>query len=145
MRKLCLLLLLSGLFVSAGYCQVKTRHRYHKAAKDAHHKNQSHVRYGTASFYATKFNGRKTASGEIYSSSKKTAACNVFPLHTWIRVTNLRNNRSVIVKINDRLYSKNKRLVDLSKSGARELGYTGRGLTRVKVEALPGYQLSGTQ
>jgi rare lipoprotein A len=92
--------------------------------------------YGIASFYADKFNGRPTANGEIYSHSKFTAACNVLPLGTWIRVTNLRNNRSIIVKTNDRLHPRMKRIVDLSKSAAQKLGYIGRGLTQVKVEVL---------
>lgn len=94
------------------------------------------VYYGVASYYADKFNGRSTASGEIYSHTKKTAACNVLPLGTWIRVTNLRNDRSIVLKINDRLHAKNNRLVDLTKSAAQNLGYVGRGLTRVKVEVL---------
>ena len=94
------------------------------------------VYYGIASYYADKFNGRETASGEIYSHSKSTAACNVLPLGTWIRVTNLRNGKSVILKINDRLHAKNNRVVDLTKSAAQKLGYAGRGLTRVKVEVL---------
>jgi len=94
------------------------------------------VYYGVASYYADKFNGRETASGEIYSHSKSTAACNVLPLGTWIRVTNLRNGKSIILKINDRLHAKNNRLVDLTKSAAQKLGYAGRGLTRVKVEVL---------
>ncbi len=102
------------------------------------------IKYGTASFYAKKFNGRKTATGEIYNSTKYTAACNVLPLNTWIKVTNLRNKRSVIVKINDRMHPKNKRLVDLSKAAAQKLGYTGRGLTRVKVEVLNNFQLSAS-
>lgn len=97
-------------------------------------KDQGKVRYGVASYYADKFNGRRTANGEIYHSGKLTAACNVLPFNTWIRVTNLRNKRSVIVKINDRLHFKNKRLVDLSKAAARELGYIGHGLARVKIE-----------
>lgn len=94
------------------------------------------VYYGVASYYADKFNGRETASGEIYSHSKSTAACNVLPLGTWIRVTNLRNSKSVILKVNDRLHAKNNRVVDLTKSAAQKLGYAGRGLTRVKVEVL---------
>src|SRR4051794_40979336 len=56
------------------------------------------ILFGTASYYADKFNGRETANGEIYDGNKMTAACNVLPLGTWIRVTNLNNNRSVIVK-----------------------------------------------
>src|SRR5687767_12868265 len=58
------------------------------------------VLFGTASYYADKFNGRQTANGESYSHKKATAACNVLPLGTWIRVTNMKNKRSVIVKVN---------------------------------------------
>lgn len=94
------------------------------------------VFYGQASFYSNKFNGRKTASGEIFSQSKMTCACNVVKLGTWLRVTNLRNGRSVVVKSNDRLHTKMKRVVDLTSSAAKKLGYTKAGLTRVKVEVL---------
>jgi len=92
--------------------------------------------YGTASFYSNSFNGKKTANGEIYSQKKMTAACNVLPLGTWIRVTNLRNGRSVLVKTNDRLHSRMKRVVDLSRSAAEKLNYVKSGLTRVRVEVL---------
>jgi len=92
------------------------------------------ILYGTASFYADKFEGRRTANGEIFSQKKLTAACNVLPLGTWVRVTNLRNNRSVIVKINDRMHPRMKRVVDLSHAAAIKLGYTKAGLVRVKVE-----------
>jgi rare lipoprotein A len=94
------------------------------------------VLYGTASYYSNKFVGRKTADGEIFSQEKMTAACNVLPLGTWIKVTNLRNGRSVTVKINDRLHSKMKRVVDLTRSGAKKLGFINAGITRVKVEVL---------
>src|SRR5437868_2949617 len=94
------------------------------------------VLYGTASYYAEKFNGRQTANGDIYDGKKMTAACNVLPLGTWIRVTNLSNNRSVVVRTNDRLHIRMKRIVDLSRSAAEKLGYIGRGLTKVKVEVL---------
>lgn len=94
------------------------------------------ILYGTASFYANKFVGRKTANGEIFSQDKMTAACNVLPLGTWIKVTNLRNKRSVIVKVNDRLHSKTRRLVDLTRSAARNLGFIHSGIIRVKVEVL---------
>ena len=94
------------------------------------------VLYGTASYYAEKFNGRETANGEIYDSRKMTAACNVLPLGTWIRVTNLMNNRSVVVKTNDHLHIRMKRIVDLSRAAAEKLGYIGRGLTKVRVEVL---------
>ena len=95
-----------------------------------------------ASFYAAKFHGRKTASGEIYRNEILSAACNVLPLNTWIRITNLANNNSIIAKINDRLHPKNKRLIDLSKSAATQLGYVSSGLTNVKVEVLKDYDPS---
>jgi rare lipoprotein A len=94
------------------------------------------VLFGTASYYADKFNGRQTANGESYDHKKPTAACNVLPLGTWIRVTNLQNGRRVVVRVNDRLHPKMKRIVDLSRSSAEHLGYTGMGLTEVKVEVM---------
>ena len=94
------------------------------------------IKYGIASYYAEKFNGRKTATGEIYSSAKLSAACNILPLGTWIKVTNIKNDKSVVVRVNDRLHPKNPRLIDLSRLAARQLGYTEAGLTRVKVEVL---------
>jgi len=139
MKKLFLSLVVLSIFFPGLYAQEKT-HFPATATKSSVKKNI--IKYGIASFYAKKFNGRQTASGDIYNSTKYTAACNVLPLHTWVRVTNLRNEKSVIVIINDRLHPKNKRLVDLSRSAAQALAYTGRGLTRVKVEVLPDSQLS---
>lgn len=91
---------------------------------------------GVASYYHSKFQGRITASGELYDQDKLTAAHNRLPMGTMIRVTNLRNKRSIVVKVNDRLHHRNQRLVDLSRAAAIKLGYIGRGITRVKVEVL---------
>jgi peptidoglycan lytic transglycosylase len=102
--------------------------------KNQSKKTPSH--YGTASFYANKFNGRKTANGEIFSQQKMTGACNIISLNTWVKVTNLHNKKQVIVKINDRMHRDNKRLIDLSRTAASQLGYTGHGLAKVKVEVL---------
>ena len=99
-------------------------------------KKSAKIQYGTASFYAGKFQGRKTAIGEPYDQNKMTCAHNSLPLGTWIKVTNLRNHKSVYVRVTDRLHHKNKRLVDLSRAAAAKLGYLKRGLTRVKVEVL---------
>ncbi len=98
--------------------------------------NNAKVQYGIASYYSPKFNGRRTANGEIYNHKKLTAAHNGLPLGTWIRVTNQRNGRSVIVKVNDRLHHNNTRLVDMSGAAAKKLGFTSRGLTKVKLEVL---------
>ena len=92
--------------------------------------------YGLASFYGNKFIGKKTANGEIFSQEKFTAACNVLPLGTWIKVTNLKNGKWVIVKTNDRLHPKMKRLVDLTRAAATQLNYINRGVTKVKVEVV---------
>ena len=92
------------------------------------------IQYGVASYYHDKFQNRLTASGEKFDQKKMTAAHNGLPLNTWIRVTNLSNKRSVIVRVNDRLHRKNKRLVDLSNIAAKSLGYLADGLTQVKVE-----------
>lgn len=91
---------------------------------------------GIASYYHDKFEGRRTANGEIFSQTKMTAACNTLPLNCWVKVTNIRNKRTVIVRITDRMHHMNTRLIDLSRSAAKVLGYTGHGLTRVKVEYL---------
>ena len=99
-------------------------------------KSPNRTLYGQASFYAAKFEGRKTASGEIFRHSKFTAACNALPLGTWVKVTNLKNGKTVFVKINDRLHNKTRRLLDLTKSAAQKLGFIKSGLTRVKVEVL---------
>ena len=92
--------------------------------------------YGQASFYANKFQGRLTANGETFSQKKLTAACNSLPLGTWIQVTNLKNGKIVVVKTNDRLHPKTRRLIDLTTTAAKKLGYVSRGLTRVRVEVL---------
>lgn len=101
-------------------------------------KQASRYLYGQASFYGAKFEGRKTSSGDIFRHAKFTAACNVVPLGTWLRVTNLRNGKSVLVRVNDRLHAHTKRIVDLTKASATKLGFTKAGLTRVKVEVLKG-------
>lgn len=94
------------------------------------------VEFGIASYYANKFNGRKTASGEVFSQKKLTAAHNSLPFGTMIKVTNLRNNKSVVVKVNDRLHPNNKRVVDLSFAAAVKIGSVEAGLVRVKVEVV---------
>ncbi len=99
-------------------------------------KGKAKIQYGVASFYANKFQGRKTANGEIFNHQKLTAAHNSLPLGTYVKVTNLRNKKTVIVKINDRLHHRNKRLIDLTKAAAQKLGFVKSGLTRVKLEVL---------
>src|SRR5258708_32107819 len=102
-----------------------------------HHKPAAiKVQYGVASYYANKFEGRKTYTDEIFSQQKLTAASNTLPMHVWVRVTNLRNHKTVVVRINDKMHPRNRRLIDLSHAAAARLGYTGRGLTHVRIDVL---------
>ena len=98
--------------------------------------SKAKIQYGIASFYSNKFNGRKTSNGEIFNQQKLTAAHNSLPMGTYVRVTNLRNGKSVVVKINDRLHHRNKRMIDLTRAAAQKLGFAKSGLTRVKLEVL---------
>jgi len=88
---------------------------------------------GVASYYADKFIGRKTASGELFSQHKMTCAHNTLPFGTKVKVTNLRNGKSIVVRVNDRLHHRNPRIIDLPTSAAKKLGYTGRGIVNVSV------------
>ncbi len=89
---------------------------------------------GIASFYAKKFEGRKTSSGEKFKHSLYTAAHKTLPLGTYVKVTNLKNDSFVIVKINDRLPKHSKRTIDLTTAAAKQLNFIKAGLTKVKIE-----------
>jgi rare lipoprotein A len=91
---------------------------------------------GTASYYSAKFEGRKTANGEIFKHSGFTAACNQLPLGTWLKITNLQNGKTVVVKTNDRMHPKMNRLVDLTLAAAKKLGFVDQGLAKVKAEVI---------
>ena len=94
---------------------------------------------GKASFYADKFEGVQTASGEKYRRKKLTAAHKTLPFGTKVRVTNLTNNKSVDVVINDRGPYVEGRVIDLSKSAAEKLGFVNQGIAEVRIEVIdPG-------
>jgi len=95
------------------------------------------VEYGQASFYADALQGNKTASGETYYHNEYTAAHQSLPFNTWVRVTNLDNQKSVLVRINDRGPFIQGRIIDLSKYAARDLDMIKTGVARVKIEVLP--------
>jgi rare lipoprotein A len=92
------------------------------------------VQVGKASFYADKFEGSPTASGEKYKASKLTAAHKTLPFGTKVRVTNLANNESVVVTINDRGPFVEGRIIDVSKSAAEKLSFFNQGTAEVKLE-----------
>jgi len=105
--------------------------RYHTLSSSKGYKEQ-----GMASWYGTKFHGKRTSSGEPYDLYGMTAAHKTLPLPTYVEVTNLRNDRSVIVKVNDRGPFHDDRLIDLSYTAAVKLGIVGHGTGHVEVTAI---------
>lgn len=91
---------------------------------------------GTASWYGRKFHGHKTSNGETYDMYELTAAHRSLPLPTFLKVTNLDNGRSTIVRVNDRGPFHGDRLIDLSYAAAHVLGFDGRGTAQVRIEAV---------
>jgi rare lipoprotein A len=94
------------------------------------------VEVGEASYYAKEFNGRTTANGEIYNMNDLTAAHPSYPFNTIVRVTNLTNEQSVQVRINDRMPNFKGRIIDLSLAAAKKIGIINSGVEKVKVEVL---------
>jgi len=94
------------------------------------------VKYGKASWYGRRFHNKLTASGERYNMYKMTAAHRTYALNTILRVTNLENRKSVIVKVNDRGPFYRSRDIDLSYGAAKKIGLTKKGVGRVKIEVI---------
>lgn len=101
---------------------------------------------GLASWYGSDFHGKPTASGEPYNMYAATAAHKILPMGTKVRVTNLRNGRTTVVRINDRGPFVSGRIIDLSRKAAEELDIVSTGTAPVKIatlDAVPGYTASG--
>lgn len=92
---------------------------------------------GVASYYGSE-GGSRTASGERYNPSGMTAAHKTLPFNTRVRVTNLRNGKSVVLRVNDRGPFSDKRIIDVSKGAATKLDFRSAGITRVRVETIGG-------
>lgn len=92
---------------------------------------------GVASWYGPKFHGKRTANGEIFNQQALTAAHPTLQMPSLVKVTNLENGRSVVLRINDRGPFKRGRIIDVSKRGAELLGFKGQGTARVRVQVLP--------
>jgi rare lipoprotein A len=120
-----IIMIMMGPIVSAAQGKVN----YRKIA-------QSDSAVGYASFYSNKFIGRKTASGEVFRQDKLTCAHNTLPMGTLLKVTNLKNDKTVTVRVNDRLHHRNPRLVDLSNAAAKTLDFKDGGVIKVRVEVL---------
>jgi rare lipoprotein A len=132
LKPICILFSLTFLLATPATFAQKNTHKKISTSKNG----SKRIFYGQASFYSNKFNGRQTSSGEIFSQKKMTCACNVLPIGSWVKVTNLRNGKSIEVKVNDRLHPSMKRVVDLTRAGAQKLGFVAAGLTRVRVDLI---------
>lgn len=91
---------------------------------------------GMASWYGPDFHGKKTANGEVYNSATMTAAHPTLPMPSMVKVTNMRNNKSVIVRVNDRGPFSKSRVIDVSEKAAEALGFKGQGTTIVRIQLL---------
>jgi rare lipoprotein A (peptidoglycan hydrolase) len=93
---------------------------------------------GLASWYGEDFHNKKTANGEIFNMNGMTAAHRTLPLPSIVRVTNLENKKSILLRVNDRgpFVDEKSRIMDLSKAAAKELGFSNKGLTNITVELL---------
>jgi len=99
-------------------------------------KPKKNIETGKGSWYGKKFQGRLTASGEPFNMYDLTAAHKTLPFNTMVEVTNLRNNRKVIVRINDRGPYAKGRIIDLSYLAAKKLGYANKGVAKLKLRVL---------
>ncbi len=99
-------------------------------------KRTAFTQTGTASWYGRELHGRKTASGDVFDMNGMTAAHRTLPLPSYVRVTNLENGRTVILRINDRGPFVGDRIIDVSAAAATKLGFAARGVAKVKVETV---------
>ncbi|MGC9330032.1 MAG: septal ring lytic transglycosylase RlpA family protein [Candidatus Hinthialibacter sp.] len=118
---------------AAGCGGSKATRTSHGAVASFHH----YVDTGTACWYGKQFHGKKTASGEKFNMNAMTAAHRTLPFGTKVRVTNLENRKSVVVRINDRGPFSKGRIIDVSRKAAQLLGFVNAGLARVRIESLP--------
>jgi len=89
---------------------------------------------GTANFYGDKFQGKKTASGEVFDKNGLTASHKKLPFGTKVKVTNVENGKSVVVTVNDRMAASNPAVIDVTRRAAEELDFAKDGKAKVKVE-----------
>lgn len=133
--KLLTFLLLAIVFFSCSSIKNTKEKIFNRTTQEWNNTSQDDIPYevGIASYYSSVFEGRATASGEIYSGSELTAAHKTLPFGTIVKVRNLKNNKSVIVRINDRGPSKTERVIDLSYRAAEILDMIRDGIVKVEI------------
>jgi rare lipoprotein A len=118
---LILLMVLSPLLISAGELE-------------PNEEDSLKIQQGTASYYGRKFHQKRTANGEVFDMQRMTAAHKNLPFGTMLKVTNLKNEKVVWVRVNDRLPQNSKRIIDISRAAATEIGMINDGVAKVKIE-----------
>jgi rare lipoprotein A len=96
----------------------------------------SFLQKGTASYYSAKLEGRGTFSGERFSNDSLRAAHKTLPMGTWVKITNLKNDSVVIVRINDRMGKSSPHIIDLTQKAAKQLNFIGKGIASVTIEEI---------
>lgn len=120
------MILMIGLVLFGALCEAKLSNEIKVISSEV----------GRASYYSDRYQGKRTASGEVYDKSKLTAVHKDYPFGTMLKVTNLQNQHSVIVKVNDRAKLGANHVLDLSKQAAKELNFIRAGWATVKVEQI---------
>lgn len=128
MKRILILICVLSLLVAS--CHHKTIPQ----SSDSNLSGKSVTETGSASYYSDSFNGRKTANGELYNSSKFTAAHKRLPFGTIVTVTNIATGKSVTVRINDRGPFVAGRIIDLSRAAAKQIDMVNAGVVKVKIQ-----------
>ena len=126
----------SCLFVFTGCGAAVPRFTPHQTASEGNVAVSVSQLEGIASYYADEFHGRQTSNGEIYDMHALTAAHRTLPFNTRVRVVNLENGKSVVVRVNDRGPFKDNRVIDLSLQAAKQIGLIAKGTAPVRIEVL---------
>lgn len=140
--RLIWLMLICHVFLFAAVCQLQAEEPAVAAKTDAEEKSSLNPRepegvQGVAVYYAQRYQGRRTHSGEIFDHSKLTAAHPSLPHGTRVKVVNIANGRSVVVTVNDRCRKRSFEIIDLTRAAAQKLGFYGRGSAKVRIIPLP--------
>ena len=137
LRYLIVTALITGLFSCASAIRYSSKQGQTSSEQtDTKQQEVGFTQTGYASYYADKFEGKATASGEIFSQKKLTAAHKTLSFGTKLKVTNLQNGKTVLVTVNDRGPFVEDRIIDLSKAAAEQLGMLGNGVIKVRIETI---------
>ncbi len=138
LKKFCILTTMIILSTSSVMAKSHNNHSLNKSSHKRHSAPKGLIQEGIASYYASSFHGKKTASGSIFNMYAMTAASNSLPLGTAVKVTNKKNERTVIVKITDTGgFGKYGRIIDLSKGAAEVIGMGKKcGLSKVTIQVI---------